>query len=615
VKRKNIFIHHLCFPKNMIKMIKSNLLNKTIIRIVENKAIQLMLCLGLSFQYGFGQNSPMEIAQKVANRVIDDSSFSYYTYLQEQSSFVQTIDFGDSCESGDMYAFSYLLSSNEKEATLGISSKYPVSIWLNGALVFKNTDGGNPNPREIAYGMHEFENVFKTALNQGENSILIKSIAAENSKINLAAILEDGFRDRDITFTLEPLLDRSASGTAQNWIIAGPIIGQSTIEILTDKIFPPETGFRNTFQLDDKIYNWQTHPRPLLLGVQIPDHAGFQRHPYTEWHYSNGATMWSMLRLAEAAGETRYSDFVQKFCEFTLDDLEYFNYQYHELNEYSGHNSRVFRLSMLDDSSAPALPFLHLYSQDKLPQAWPLIEKAARQASEEQYRLDDNTLCRPEPVRWSIWADDLFMYVPFILKYAEITGKNHLVDDAIHQALMFHKYLFDETKGLYYHGWFSDTGEHSIANWSRANGWVTWAMSELLREITPKHRNYRELRRIHKQHLDGLLKYQHESGLWHQVLDHPDTYLETSGTALFAIALARGVNDGWLGRKYKNVALKAWEGVTSRIEENGTVTGICQGTGIGETIEFYQNRLTPPHDPRGLGAIITAGIEIQRMID
>jgi unsaturated rhamnogalacturonyl hydrolase len=270
---------------------------------------------------------------------------------------------------------------------------------------------------------------------------------------------------------------------------------------------------------------------------------------------------------------------------------------------------------MLDDSSAPALPFIHLYSQGKLEQAWPLIEKAAKQASEQQYRLDDNTLCRPEPVRWSIWADDLFMYVPFILQYAKITGNQQLIDDAIHQAIMFHKYLFDEAKGIYYHGWFSDTGEHSVANWSRANGWVTWAMSELLREITPKHKNYRELRKIHKQHLDGLLKYQHASGLWHQVLDHPDTYLETSGTALFTLALARGVNDGWLGRKYRNAALAGWEGVASQIEENGTVTGICQGTGIGETVEFYQNRQTPLHDPRGLGAVITAGIEIHKMLE
>jgi unsaturated rhamnogalacturonyl hydrolase len=207
------------------------------------------------------------------------------------------------------------------------------------------------------------------------------------------------------------------------------------------------------------------------------------------------------------------------------------------------------------------------------------------------------------------------MYVPFILQYARITNDESLVDDAIHQALMFHKYLFDKQKGLYYHGWFSQSDGHSVANWSRANGWVAWAMSELLMNIPKSHPKYPELVSIHRDHMQGLLKYQHSSGLWHQVLDHPETYLETSGTALFALAMARGVSDGYLDEAFRNAALKAWEGITTRIGDNGVVSGICQGTGIGETIEFYQNRQTPQHDPRGLGAVITAGIEIQKIID
>ena len=45
----------------------------------------------------------------------------------------------------------------------------------------------------------------------------------------------------------------------------------------------------------------------------------------------------------------------------------------------------------------------------------------------------------------------------------------------------------------------------------------------------------------------------------------------------------------------------------------GTVTGICQGTSIGDDLEFYEKGSTPPHDPRGLGAVIIAGIEMQQL--
>jgi len=265
-------------------------------------------------------------------------------------------------------------------------------------------------------------------------------------------------------------------------------------------------------------------------------------------------------------------------------------------------------------SSGPALPFIYLYEKGELEKAWFLIEKAAKYASQDQFRLDDRTLYRPEPSRWTIWADDLFMYVPFILKYSEITDNKALQSDAVHQARMFYKYLFDKEKGLYYHGWNSSTSKHSADNWSRANGWVAWSMSELFLNFPGDKKQYRELLKIHKEHIDGLLKFQHESGLWHQVLDRPDTYLETSGTAMFIIALSRGVNDGWLGEKYRIAAINAWEGIQSRIDADGTIQGICQGTSIGEDVDFYQQRKTLPHDPCGVGAVITAGIEVQKLI-
>jgi rhamnogalacturonyl hydrolase YesR len=35
-------------------------------------------------------------------------------------------------------------------------------------------------------------------------------------------------------------------------------------------------------------------------------------------------------------------------------------------------------------------------------------------------------------------------------------------------------------------------------------------------------------------------------GLWHQLLDKTDSYLETSASAMFTFTIARGVNRGWL---------------------------------------------------------------------
>ena len=84
---------------------------------------------------------------------------------------------------------------------------------------------------------------------------------------------------------------------------------------------------------------------------------------------------------------------------------------------------------------------------------------------------------------------------------------------------------------------------------------------------------------------------------------------------MFVIAISRGIKNGWLDQKYKENVFQAWQAIKTKIGQDGTVSGICQGTGIGEDKEFYLKRKTPLHDPRGLGAVITAGIEVQNLVD
>ena len=72
----------------------------------------------------------------------------------------------------------------------------------------------------------------------------------------------------------------------------------------------------------------------------------------------------------------------------------------------------------------------------------------------------------------------------------------------------------------------------------RANGWFAWAFSEVLSSLSPEHPAYLRLLAIHRSHLEALLRYQSPNGMWHQLLDRPDTYEESSATALFVLAFA-----------------------------------------------------------------------------
>lgn len=102
-------------------------------------------------------------------------------------------------------------------------------------------------------------------------------------------------------------------------------------------------------------------------------------------------------------------------------------------------------------------------------------------------------------------------------------------------------------------------------------------------------------------------------GLWHQLIDMENTYLETSATAIFTYAIAKAINEGWLDSRYAYIAAQGWEGVSSRIMADGQVEGICMGTGINTATYYYANRPTVLNDIHGLGATLLAGSEVLKL--
>lgn len=90
-----------------------------------------------------------------------------------------------------------------------------------------------------------------------------------------------------------------------------------------------------------------------------------------------------------------------------------------------------------------------------------------------------------------------------------------------------------------------------------------------------------------------------ENGLWHQLLDKNDSYLETSASAMFVFGLAKGVNKNWLNQDFSYVADIGWEGVLSNIDQKGNVNNICVGTGIMPSLAFYYKRPLESNIPMG----------------
>jgi rhamnogalacturonyl hydrolase YesR len=120
------------------------------------------------------------------------------------------------------------------------------------------------------------------------------------------------------------------------------------------------------------------------------------------------------------------------------------------------------------------------------------------------------------------------------------------------------------------------------------------------------HPRFEAVKSVLLKHIEGIIRLQAPSGRWHQVLDHPELWEETSSTAMFMYCVCRAVNRGWIDPTYLDVARKAFQGLNQKITKDGALLDVCEGTGIGRDLEFYKNRKRPIDDGHGQGAVLLA---------
>lgn len=191
-----------------------------------------------------------------------------------------------------------------------------------------------------------------------------------------------------------------------------------------------------------------------------------------------------------------------------------------------------------------------------------------------------------------IWADTIFMVVLFLARLGRLTGDRAFAEEAAQQLLLHLQYLQDPETGVLFHGYFCQDKSHkSGARWTRGNAWITLGAPLILVEIREMIAIPVEIGQRYRRLAAGLQKYQAGNGLWHTVMDRPEFYQETSGSAGIACGLLKSMRLGLLDASYLPTVERALDGVLQKIDADGTVTGVSGGTPIMNAIEDY-NRLS-----------------------
>lgn len=330
---------------------------------------------------------------------------------------------------------------------------------------------------------------------------------------------------------------------------------------------------------------------------------------FNKWMYVNGVLAVGMVEATNVLKDKKYSAYASKNYDFIFNNLDYFKKQYGAGNQRVEYRP-VFRIGSLDDCGAMSAGLLDVYAFDKKKEYMDYLNRVGDHILNKQSRFPDGTLARNSPRKMTLWADDLYMSVPFLARMGKLTGDKKYFDFAIKQVENFNRYIYDPTTGLYLHAFYNDANTNGVARWGRCNGWVALAQADLISNLPANHPKRAELIQLLLRQIIGFSRYQDISGMWHQLLDKPDSYEESSVTAMFVYTVAKAVNEGWISPRYISIAQNGWEALSKKVTADGQVPDICIGTSINEDIRYYYNRPKELNDTHGLGAFLLAGTEM-----
>jgi unsaturated rhamnogalacturonyl hydrolase len=353
----------------------------------------------------------------------------------------------------------------------------------------------------------------------------------------------------------------------------------------------------------------------------LPKNAALARTPLRINTYESGVTYAGLLLAYKYTGEARYRAHVNNLGGLALmarhmranyPDATFDTFPRSVTSSLYSLRPWIFPQN-LDDAGSLCAALIKA-ERAGIPRLEPWIENFADWVSTRQFRLSDGTYARNQPLPNSMWVDDLYMSVPCLAQMGVRTGDGRYFDEAARQILQFHSRMFVPEKNLWMHGWIQEMSPHPAFHWGRGNGWAFMATAELLSVLPKNHPDRARVLDIFKLHFAGLRRVQAPSGLWHQLLDRPDSYEETSSSAMFVFAMARGINMGWLSRGYAPIVLRGWNGVATKVNSMGQVEGTCVGTGLGWDDTFYLNRPTDVNATLGYGPVFLAGAEVIYML-
>ena len=116
--------------------------------------------------------------------------------------------------------------------------------------------------------------------------------------------------------------------------------------------------------------------------------------------------------------------------------------------------------------------------------------------------------------------------------------------------------------------------------WTRASGWLMWAITGMLRYLPPGDRTFAGFVADLRILAGGVARAQGPSGALPLYLDQPGSPAETSGTAMCMMCMHEAIRRGWLPSTFNTFVDAGWKFVRDHIDSDGRIRGVYTGWAV-----------------------------------
>ena len=335
--------------------------------------------------------------------------------------------------------------------------------------------------------------------------------------------------------------------------------------------------------------------------------------------YPNGVVLYGLLEAGNFLKAKDILDYAHGHLEACYGPLELGLWEMKRFG-WACVTHRLMDMNMLNDCgsfSAMILEDYMKYNRDE--RILFLAEHVAEYIRHGQERLSNGMFYRELPGTYqekTIWADDIYMSIPYMVRYAQLMEDESMMDDVVNQMLCYKEKLYLPEHKLLGHVYSIRHGRCTNIPWGRGIGWVLFSLTEVLRVLPKDHKNYGDIELFFRQMAEGFLKCVDEDGMIHQVLWDMDSFEESSATAMCAAAFARGIQMGILPREgYQESVKRSAEALKNYcIDEEGNIYGVCRGSGYSFRKDYYKYDLgCITNNTHGIGIVLIALIEAEHL--